>query len=205
MGASSVLVLQSNESPGWASSCSGGPVNICRIIWVSNHEQGKQLCQRVPCLSCIEMQSFLHQWSCILKASTLIFHPFMINVSFLNNPQRNCEIFKKCYICRSLPNIYELIFFHPLPWTWNLPGVLRSQAEKQWVGYTFCTTWVKQWCGTVNTPFEGSIRLQPTPLLGAGGMQEQKQHLVCAPTAESFPYRTAVLQQWRTRQDMALF
>lgn len=32
---------------GWASSCSGGPVNFCRVIWVSNHEQSEQLCQSV--------------------------------------------------------------------------------------------------------------------------------------------------------------
>lgn len=32
---------------GWVSSCSGGPVNVCRIIWLSNHEQSEQLHQSV--------------------------------------------------------------------------------------------------------------------------------------------------------------
>lgn len=86
--------------------------------------------------------------------------------------QQNCELFKKHYICRSLSNIYELIFFHPFPWTWSLPGVLRSQAENQCVEYSFCNTWDKRWCEAVNIPFEQSIMLHPTPLLGAGGRQE---------------------------------
>ena len=66
-------------------------------------------------------------------------------------------------------NLFSFILF---PGPGISPGVLRSQTKNQWVGYTFCTTRDKGWREAVNIVFEASIRLPPTPLLGAGGAQE---------------------------------
>lgn len=109
---------------GWASFSSGSADNICRAIWVSNSEQGEQLCWNVS----------LPESHGNAKSSATIVNQTLLEKSFLHRKKPKTELFNSIWrLCRKTTVLHFIKSKRVLQLClWNKQFLLLARSNALW-------------------------------------------------------------------------